>query len=60
MKEVRRGIYKDSKGERYEVICNAKYIEKDEDLVIYKSRESGKIWAIPVDEFLATEKNRLF
>ncbi|MBD3362420.1 DUF1653 domain-containing protein [Candidatus Dojkabacteria bacterium] len=55
MKELKSGIYKHYKGNKYLVLGKAKHSETLEDLVVYISlydNEMSKIWVRPVEMFL--------
>lgn len=47
MEEVKKGIYQHFKGGVYEVIDFAKHSETLEEMVIYKSIDTGMIWVRP-------------
>ncbi len=52
MDEIKTGVYRHYKGDFYEVIEFAQHTETSEELVIYKSIKSGRIWARPKIMFL--------
>ena len=49
--------YRHHKGGEYEVIALARHTETQEELVIYKSLETGEIWARPKSIFTGTAGN---
>jgi hypothetical protein len=50
-------IYKDSKGELYQVYTTMTHIESDEVLVIYKSLSLGTFFAIPLQSWSKITNN---
>ena len=49
MMELKKGIYKHYKGNRYELICVATHSETLEKMVVYKALYGeGEVWVRPV------------
>ena len=52
MPKIKEGsTYRHFKGKLYMVITIARHTETEEELVVYKSLETGKVWARPLDMF---------
>ncbi|MBN2015276.1 DUF1653 domain-containing protein [Candidatus Dojkabacteria bacterium] len=52
--EIKKGIYKHYKGNRYRVLGVAKHSETLEDLVVYEAlyeNELSKLWVRPISMF---------
>lgn len=49
---VINGLYAHYKGGMYKVIARAKHSETLEDLVVYQSMETNKVWVRPYDMFM--------
>lgn len=47
------GTYRHFKGKKYTVLGTATHTEDHELLVVYSSKEDGKTWARPYDEFMS-------
>lgn len=52
--ELHKGLYRHYKGGLYEVVDIAEHSETNEKLVIYRSKETDKLWARPLPMFLET------
>lgn len=59
MHEIKTGIYKHFKGERYEVIGLATHSESEEKLVVYRPMYGDRaLWVRPLEMFLgSTERD---
>ena len=56
----KKAIYKHYKGGLYTVLGTATHSETGEDMVIYKSEETGKTWVRPLSIWLSlTEDGRV-
>lgn len=54
-KDLKRGVYRHFKGKEYEVLgVGRNSLDYSEELVIYRSVDSGELWARPLADFLAT------
>jgi hypothetical protein len=52
---LKSGIYRHFKGKDYEVLgVGRNSLDYSEELVIYRSLDSGDLWARPLSDFLAT------
>lgn len=49
---VEGGLYRHYKGGIYKVICIATHTENNDELVIYKGKTKGRIWARPKPMFM--------
>lgn len=50
--EIKPGIYRHFKGNRYRVLCMAKHSETMEDMVVYQALYGeGGIWVRPAEMF---------
>lgn len=47
------GTYRHFKGKEYTVLGTAMHTEDHELVVVYASKEDGKIWVRPYDEFMS-------
>ncbi len=50
--------FKHYKGGEYELVCFATHSETQEDLVVYKSLETGKVWVRPREMFFGKAQNK--
>lgn len=55
---MRYGMYKHYKGGLYRVIVTALHTETEEEMVVYESSETGKVFVRPLDMFNEMVNNK--